>query len=133
MPSDPTDEWDALRQKIIGLGEQSIQKSYYPELQQQLNNLERFKTLLDQTNDAIFLVELPSGIIADTNQFTLIQLDYSSLELIKKTIWDMIAPNDHEIFRNIFSRAEEISLGQQFTLESSFIKKDGTLIPFEVN
>jgi PAS domain S-box-containing protein len=132
MPSNP-DEWDALRQKIIGLGEQSIQKSYYPELQQQLNTLERFKTLLDQTNDAIFLVKLPSGEIADTNHSAPIQLDYSSEELLKKTIWDIITPEEKDIYENIFSRSEEIPSEHQFTLESSFIKKDSSLIPFEVN
>jgi len=34
------DNWDDLRDKIIGLGEKSIQKSYYPELQQRLHELE---------------------------------------------------------------------------------------------
>ena len=50
-----TDDWDTLRDKIIGLGESSIQKSYYPELQKRLSELERFRALLDQSNDPIFL------------------------------------------------------------------------------
>ncbi len=39
-PSDP-DQRDLLRSKIIGLGERSIRKSYYPELQQRIDELEK--------------------------------------------------------------------------------------------
>ena len=55
MRSDSDENWDSIREKIIGLGEQSIRKSYYPELQERLSELERFRALLDETNDAIFL------------------------------------------------------------------------------
>jgi len=40
---------EQLRNKIIGLGEKSIRKSYYPELQQRINELEKTnKKLLEQ-------------------------------------------------------------------------------------
>lgn len=39
-PSDPAPDWDSQRMKIIGLGESSIRKSYYPELQQRIRELE---------------------------------------------------------------------------------------------
>ena len=35
-PSDPDQEWQELHNKIIGLGEKSIRKSYYPDLQKNL-------------------------------------------------------------------------------------------------
>jgi PAS domain S-box-containing protein len=41
MPSEDTPDWDRQREKIIGLGETSIHKSYYPELQQRLQELIR--------------------------------------------------------------------------------------------
>jgi PAS domain S-box-containing protein len=37
--SDENPDWDSQRMKIIGLGESSIRKSYYPELQQRLDEL----------------------------------------------------------------------------------------------
>lgn len=40
-PSDPENRREELRQSIIGLGEKSIRKSYYPELQQRIAELER--------------------------------------------------------------------------------------------
>jgi signal transduction histidine kinase/ActR/RegA family two-component response regulator len=39
---------DQLRSKIIGLGERSIRKSYYPELQQRIIELEKINTELRQ-------------------------------------------------------------------------------------
>ena len=39
--SDETPDWQDQRNKIIGLGESSIRKSYYPELQQKMAELEK--------------------------------------------------------------------------------------------
>ena len=39
--SEDTPDWDAQRNKIIGLGETSIRKSYFPELQQRIQELEK--------------------------------------------------------------------------------------------
>ncbi|QJT10411.1 PAS domain-containing sensor histidine kinase [Oceanidesulfovibrio marinus] len=63
----PPDSPDALRDKLIGLGERSIRKSYYPELQSRIFELERFRALLDQTNEAIFLASAEDGLVVDCN------------------------------------------------------------------
>jgi len=65
-PSDP-DSWDEQKDRIIGLGERSFHKSYYPQLKQNLDRLERFRTLLDHTPDLVILVALPEGVIEDVN------------------------------------------------------------------
>lgn len=39
--SETQPDWDSQRMKIIGLGESSIRKSYYPELQDRLHQLEK--------------------------------------------------------------------------------------------
>lgn len=65
-PSEP-DDWDARKDRIIGLGERSFRKSYYPQLRQNLDRLERFHTLLDYTSDFVVLISLPDGLITDAN------------------------------------------------------------------
>lgn len=65
-PSDG-DDWDARKDRIIGLGERSFRKSYYPQLRQNLDRLERFRTLLDRTSEFVILVGLPEGLIVDAN------------------------------------------------------------------
>ncbi len=60
-PSEPAENWDSLRNKIIGLGERSLRKSYYPELQRQLeaaqHSEERFRLLAEQTHDGVLIIE----------------------------------------------------------------------------
>lgn len=65
-PSD-NDDWEERKERIIGLGERSFRKSYYPQLRQNLDRLERFHTLLDHTSDFVVLVTLPEGTISDAN------------------------------------------------------------------
>ena len=90
-----------LRDKIIGLGESSFRKNYYPELQQKLNDLERFRVLLDQSNDAIFLIELPWGRLIDANRSACSHFGYSYDALSEKTVFDILndeAPIVEEFF-----------------------------------
>lgn len=61
------DPYGELRKKILGLGESSFRKTYYPVLQHKLVELERFRTILDYINDIVFLVSFPDGIIVDFN------------------------------------------------------------------
>ena len=65
-PSDQ-DDWEARKDRIIGLGERSFRKSYYPQLRQNLDRLERFRTLLDRTSEFVILLALPEGLIVDAN------------------------------------------------------------------
>lgn len=59
--------WDELRQRVIGLGENSAQKSYYPELVTKMAELERFRALLDEVSDVILVVSASDGVIEDAN------------------------------------------------------------------
>lgn len=69
------------RQRLMGLGERSFHKSYYPELRKRLEELERFRTLLDQANDAIFLVRMPEALVVDCNEAAARILDKERSEL----------------------------------------------------
>ncbi|PKQ15593.1 MAG: hypothetical protein CVT67_08700 [Actinobacteria bacterium HGW-Actinobacteria-7] len=60
-------EWDELRARVIGLGENSAQKSYYPELVEQMAEQERFRALLDEVPDLILVVSVTDGSVADAN------------------------------------------------------------------
>lgn len=43
------EDWEAARSKLIGLGEGSMRKSYYPELQDRLAELESTVAQLEET------------------------------------------------------------------------------------
>lgn len=134
MRSDHEDNWDSIREKIIGLGEQSIRKSYYPELQQRVSELERFRALLDETNDAIFLAELPSGKFADFNNSVFQQLGYSPQKMSEMSISDIIAPGEIERMNDIIGDLiEGRQLQNRLTVETFLKKQDNSQINVEIN
>ncbi|XXF75321.1 PAS domain-containing sensor histidine kinase [Myxococcaceae bacterium GXIMD 01537] len=67
-PSEPPDGWDSQRDEIIGLGKRSIRKSYFGTLQERLSELARFRSLLDESSDAIIVAELPGFRVVDVNR-----------------------------------------------------------------
>ncbi|MBG0778099.1 MAG: PAS domain S-box protein [Desulfovibrionaceae bacterium] len=90
--SDKPDQRKATREKLIGLGERSIRKSYYPQLQERLHELERFRALLDQSNDAIFLADARTGAFFDCNETAARMLGCLRKELAGRTVADVFAP-----------------------------------------
>ncbi len=125
-PYSQPDESEKLRDKIIGLGERSYRKSYYPELQQKLADLERFKTLLDQINDAIFLIEMPSRRITDVNNSASVQTGYTIDELCRMTLNDLIQGRKEELHK-LFS--DEI---RSLIIETELVRKDHRNIVYEI-
>ncbi len=53
--SDEKDKWRSEREKVIGLGERSLRKTYYPELQQRLQELEQAEKALKEANEELEL------------------------------------------------------------------------------
>lgn len=85
-----------LREKIIGLGEHSFKKSYYPELMLRVAELERFRALLDQSNDAVYLLSLPSGRIIDANDLACRHLGVSPGRMRELTHRDFLGARSSE-------------------------------------
>ncbi|RJP62062.1 MAG: PAS domain-containing sensor histidine kinase [Candidatus Auribacter fodinae] len=54
--------------KLLGLGERSFRKSYYPKLKFHLTEIELFRTMLDNSQDLYILIDMPAGDIIDMNQ-----------------------------------------------------------------
>lgn len=76
------DEQSALRERILGFGEASFRKSYYPELRVRLLELERFRFTLDQIDIGIMILDPRDGTIIDLNEETCHILRKKKKELI---------------------------------------------------
>lgn len=92
--SDDPGEFDELREKIIGLGERSARKSYYPKLQEQLRELERTREqlrqlareqrlILESAGEGIFGLDL-DGNYTFMNRAAAAMLGYETGDLIGK-------------------------------------------------
>lgn len=131
MPSEPPPEWDDLRARIIGLGERSLRKSHYPELEQRLAELERFRALLDQSNDLIFLVEIPTGGFADVNESACRQLGFSRQDLLAMSIRDLVSAATWEMIASLFAGPAQVEEGGK-TILTTFHHHTGEL-PVEMS
>lgn len=103
-----SDQWDIVREKVLGLDGVSIRKAYYPELQQRLQELERFRSLLDHTNDAFFLLEVPSGKLVDVNEAVCTYSGISREELLTKSLKDLIPASAWNLVSSFFNRTNVI-------------------------
>lgn len=127
-----TDDSERLRQQIIGLGEKSLKKSYYPELQQRLNELEEFRTLLDRINDAIFIIKIPSLQILDINESACRQLGYKQEELIDASLELLLNESDFKAIKSV-SKVHPVANFTQQTITAALITKSKKAIPFEIS
>jgi PAS domain S-box-containing protein len=129
-PSEQPDERGQLRERIIGMGETSLHKSYYPLLQQRLLELERFRALIDETNDMILMVQTPENRCVDANHSSCAQLGYTTAQLFSMEIFTLLAPGKREQFREFFSQAAVT--GTQEKVETLLCTSQGDLIPAEL-
>ncbi len=88
----------------------------------------RFRTLIDQASDAVFVVE-PTGRIADVNQRACESLGYARAELIGLSVPDIDEDYDQDAFDAVLPG---ISSGKHHTLHGRQKRKDGTLFPVEI-
>jgi len=102
-PDSPGVDRDDRRARLLGFGEHSVSKSYYPELKRRLDELERFRSLLDQTGDAIFLVDGRTGRITDVAGAVgpLLRLDRQ--ELVGRLFEKLLPPDTANCLRGLFS------------------------------
>lgn len=90
-PSDDTDDKRAeLRRQVLGLGERSFRKTWYPELQERLVELERFRALLDRSFEGILVADVQSYRIIDANRTALLLLNLSKERLLRMSLSDLM-------------------------------------------
>jgi len=129
-PSDHHDDEGALRAKLLGVGVQSLCKSYYPELQQRLEELARFKILLDHSNDAIFLIEVPTGRIIDANDASCRQLGRSRQGLLTLSIFDVSGLEQNWRVKNLICKGLG-GMADHVLVETIMLRDDGQRFPVE--
>ncbi|KAF0216074.1 MAG: PAS/PAC sensor signal transduction histidine [Geobacteraceae bacterium] len=129
-PSDSQNNWDSLREKIIGLGDHSLRKTYYPELQQKLDDLqqseERFRATFNQAAVGIALAGL-DGRWLQINRKLCDTVGYTEEELKNLTFQDITHPDDLKVSLEWFHRvlAGEI---RNYSIEKRYIHKNGSTV-----
>jgi len=100
-PDDLRVDSSSLRDKIIGLGEQSFRKSYFPQLQTQLHRLEQFRSLLDHSKDGILLVDCETARILDANTAASQLVGLEPSLLMTTAFHELFHPPQQDLIRGI--------------------------------
>ena len=131
---DPSDNWEELRRKVLGLGDSSVRKTHYPSLRQRLAELERLRSKLQQSEaelrqliDAIpqhVIVLEPDGSTRYINQ---VGLDYTGLTLEETVAKDALAKIYHpdDLERVLGERQKAVSHGVPGEVEVRILGADG--------
>lgn len=122
-----------VRNKLIGLGETSMRKSYYPELKERINELERFRALVENANDALFVLDSFSWTFADINKTASKKTDYSRNELLDSPP-ELVFPEDTCFMLHEVLTAEDIytSWDKEDVPMTELLGKGGLRIPVEM-
>ncbi|MDD5349036.1 MAG: PAS domain S-box protein, partial [Chthoniobacteraceae bacterium] len=141
-PSDPNQEKNALRDQIIGLGSRSVRKSYYPQLQQQIDELEKarqqaeenerkFRALFEEITDGVVVGDPETRLVKKVNPAFCKMLGYTEEELLRLTVFDIHPPE--EIPRLLAEIAKQ-KRGQSILIKDlPFKRKDGSIVYTDVN
>jgi len=85
-------------------------------------SLRRFRDLVDQTLDALFIAEPTTGMLVDVNRAASSELGYAPKELIRLTMRDFLAGyTKPSAWRKLIERLERQG---KLTLEADLIRKD---------
>ncbi|RQW64569.1 EAL domain-containing protein [Vibrio viridaestus] len=102
-------DWKSQREQIIGLGDRSVRKNYYPQLKKNVERVERFRKLLDFSSDSVMLVKLPHGEICDVNKATQTLLHLSNEDIIGKTLRQIEGKSQNDIVQQMVPLLERVS------------------------
>jgi PAS domain S-box-containing protein len=94
-------------------------------------SLEVFRDLLDQTNDALFVVDPPTARILDANERASTSLGYTREELLGLTVLDI--EELHPDMENWLNHVERLRREGRLLFQGRQKRKDGTAFPVEVS
>ncbi|GET31632.1 hypothetical protein PbJCM13498_04950 [Prolixibacter bellariivorans] len=117
--------WEKYRDKIVGLGEHSLHKSYYPELQEKIEHLEasqkNLQTIINSISDAIIIHDIDGNIISLNEQAQRI-FNIDKKDVARFTFFDITSPNQddidlHALWKEVINNTPQIIewLGLQLT------------------
>jgi PAS domain S-box-containing protein len=100
------------------------------EQEQTLHELTLFRALLDQSNDAIEVMDPETLRFLDVNERACVDLGYSREELLSMTVFDIDPDADERLCATVQQQLREAGCA---IFERTHRRKDGTALPVEVN
>ncbi len=132
----PSDNWEELRRKVLGLGDSSVHKTHYPSLRQRLAELERFRSKLQQSEAYLLEAQRLShtgsfGWRISTGEFLwseetfrIFQYDRTATPTVDLVL-QRVHPEDAALVKQTFEQATQD--GKDFDVEHRLLMPDGSV------
>lgn len=148
-PSDSRDEKDILRNKIMGLGDCSLRKNYYNQLQDNVENLEKnreslvearkraeaseniLRALFDNAIDGIVLADIETKKLSLMNRAMLSMLGYEDNQEVDLSVSDIHPADRLPYVISQFNRLGEGSL--KLARNIPVKRRDGSIIYVDIS
>jgi PAS domain S-box-containing protein len=132
----PSDNWEELRQKVLGLGDSSVRKTHYPSLRQRLAELERLRSKLQQSEAYLLEAQRLSHtgsfgwrvstgeILWSEETFRIFQYDAATKPTVDLVL-QRVHPEDAAVVKETIERASQD--GKDFDFEHRLLMPDGSV------
>lgn len=132
-PPSNEDARDMVRNKLIGLGELSMRKSYFPELKSRIEELEKFRAIIEQARDVLFVIEADTGAFVDVNKAAIRKTGYEREKLFTLTVMDIL-PDKNCALLDLLRGGKNIADNDEVNdyFQTEIIAADGNRIPVEM-
>ena len=129
MPSNANSRHEEYRNKLLGLGESSLRKNYYPQLRKHMRELEesriRYETIFNATADGM--------IIHDAETFDIFEVNYRALQMFGYTTDELKMSGYHILScheepytpENAIKYLKKALVSEVHNIEWLFKRKDG--------
>lgn len=128
-PCKPEDTPSRLEQ-IIGLGEKSVRKNYYPQLRENAEQVKRFRALLDYTNDWVILLSVTPFQVSDVNETVCQFFSLKSRDIVNGGHREYLRNHPESSFSSLLKQLKELTqhdMEDGLTQELSIIHNQETL------
>ncbi len=107
---------NALRDSIMGFGERSMKKSYFSQLQKTEEELERYRSLIEESSEAVCILDIESFRFIDVNSGAVELFSLSGETLLSTSFLDLLSQNEVEIIKSWKQNGDEKSLRRETNL-----------------
>ena len=134
--NNPSDNWEELRRKVLGLGDSSVRKTHYPSLRQRLAELERLRSKLQQSEAYLLEAQRLSHtgsfgwrvsigeLIWSEETFRIFQYDRTTTPAVELVL-QRVHPEDAALVKQTIDRASQD--GKDFAHEYRLLMPDGSV------
>ena len=122
-----------VRTRLIGLGERSVRKTYYPELKERLGELERFRALLNQASDAILVLDADALAFVDANETAAKLTRRPMQDILGATPGSILDPGALQALSEVVGESARGGRSGVREISARLLRADGESVPCDLS